>query len=429
MNNIYDINNIDLNNLSLNNPTSMKGSAHISKLKYNNDSFYIQFPKCKSKNGIIITGKSKYIDIMYNNDDINIINWFENLEETLQDIIYTKSNEWFDNTIEKNDIESAFLSSIRLYKSGSLYLIRVQIPNSIINNLCYNENTELINYTLVNNTSEFIPLLEFSGIKFTSTTFQLIINIKQLLLIDPINFDKCIINYNNNLSNANHVPITKESAINTNNNPDTRTKTNDDNTVIINPLCPNVFSQNDNEGIIISNTARNEDNNVDNNINNNVNNTVELDETEIKVAKENNADIDQTNMIDNSNDPTTKTKLEFAENENNENNENDENNENNENDENNENNEDIETVGIINDSLEDLEEVNIVVNETMPSVNIKNPNEIYHALWEKTYNKAKELKIDAIKAFLEAKTIKNTYLVNQLDDIDDDNLEELNNIE
>ena len=40
MNNIYDINNIDLNNLSLNNPTSMKGSAHISKLKYNNDSFY-----------------------------------------------------------------------------------------------------------------------------------------------------------------------------------------------------------------------------------------------------------------------------------------------------------------------------------------------------------------------------------------------------
>ena len=82
--------------------------------------------------------------------------------------------------------------------------------------------------------------------------------------------------------------------------------------------------------------------------------------------------------------------------------------------------EDIETVGIINDSLEDLEEVNIVVNETMPSVNIKNPNEIYHALWEKTYNKAKELKIDAIKAFLEAKTIKNTYLVNQLDDIDDE---------
>ena len=300
MNNIYDINNIDLNNLSLNNPTSMKGSAHISKLKYNNDSFYIQFPKCKSKNGIIITGKSKYIDIMYNNDDINIINWFENLEETLQDIIYTKSNEWFDNTIEKNDIESAFLSSIRLYKSGSLYLIRVQIPNSIINNLCYNENTELINYTLVNNTSEFIPLLEFSGIKFTSTTFQLIINIKQLLLIDPINFDKCIINYNNNLSNANHVPITKEAVINTNNNTDTRTETNDDNTVIINPPCPNVFSQNDNEGIIISNTARNEDNNVDNNVDdNNVNNTVELDETEIKIAKENNTDIDQTNMITN----------------------------------------------------------------------------------------------------------------------------------
>ena len=89
---------------------------------------------------------------------------------------------------------------------------------------------------------------------------------------------------------------------------------------------------------------------------------------------------------------------------------------------------DNETVGIINDSLEDLE-VNIVANETMPSVNIKSSNEIYHELWEKTYNKAKELKINAIKTFLEAKKIKNTYLVNQLDDIDDENLEELNIIE
>ena len=65
----------------------------------------------------------------------------------------------------------------------------------------------------------------------------------------------------------------------------------------------------------------------------------------------------------------------------------------------------------------------------MPSVNIKSSNEIYHQLWEKTYNKAKELKINAIKTFLEAKKIKNTYLVNQLDDIDDENLEELNIIE
>ena len=276
MNNIYAIDNIDLNNLSLNNPTSIKGSAHISKLKYNNDNLYIQFPKGKSKNGIIITGKSKYIDIMYNNDDLNIIEWFENLEETLQNIIYTKTNEWFDNTIEKNDIESAFLSSIRLYKSGTLYLLRVQIPTSIIDNLCYNENNELINYTLVNNTSEFIPLLEFSGIKFTSTTFQLVINIKQLLLIEPVKFDKCIINYNNNLSITNQDSKTNDQL--------TRTNTNivehsiDANTVnpIVNPLegkpvnaisdvtHNDVHSDTDNEHKHSSNTTNNDDNNINN---------------------------------------------------------------------------------------------------------------------------------------------------------------------
>ena len=385
MNNIYTIDNIDFNNLSLSNPTSMKGSAHISKIKYNNNDFYIQFPKCKSKNSIIITGKSKYIDIMYNNEDINIIDWFENLEETLQNIIYTKSVEWFDNAIEKNDIENAFISSIRLYKSGTQYLIRVQIPNSIINNLCYNENNELINYTLVNNTSEFIPLLEFSGIKFTSTTFQPIINIKQLLLIEPIKFDTCIINYNKNLSH-NVDPNTNIEADNV--DPDTN--------IVTHNVDPNTNNETDH----VEPYANNESSNVDSYTNN------ESDHVEVTTNTKpdnNTADIepDTTNNSDNVEDMNNKLqKL---------------------------NTKDNETIGIINDSLEDLEEVDILADKNMPFVNIKKSNEIYHDLWEKTYNKAKELKLDAIKTFLEAKKIKNTYLLDEFDDdIHNENLEELN---
>jgi hypothetical protein len=50
---------------------------------------------------------------------------------------------------------------------------------------------------------------------------------------------------------------------------------------------------------------------------------------------------------------------------------------------------------------------------------IKNPNQVYQEIYKKAKVKAKQLKQEAIKAIMEANSIKNAYM---LDDIDDSDL-------
>jgi hypothetical protein len=63
--------------------------------------------------------------------------------------------------------------------------------------------------------------------------------------------------------------------------------------------------------------------------------------------------------------------------------------------------------------------------EDQESVKLKKPNEVYYELYREARKKAKEAKQKAIQAYLEAKRIKNTYLIDEIDtsdDSDDDNL-------
>ena len=58
---------------------------------------------------------------MFDKNSETLLNWFENLEERCQNLLYDKRYEWFQSALEKNDIETAFNSSIRIYKSGKYY--------------------------------------------------------------------------------------------------------------------------------------------------------------------------------------------------------------------------------------------------------------------------------------------------------------------
>ena len=60
-----------------------------------------------------------------------------------------------------------------------------------------------------------------------------------------------------------------------------------------------------------------------------------------------------------------------------------------------------------------------IVNEE--TVAIKKPNAIYYEMYKEALKKAKMAKELALASYLEAKNIKNTYM---LDDLDDSDLEE-----
>ena len=76
-----------------------------------------------------------------------------------------------------NDIESAFTSPMRIYKSGKFYLVRVNIKVNYSTNVpmlkIYNENETPITIDDVTPENNMISIIEIQGIKFTSRNFQI----------------------------------------------------------------------------------------------------------------------------------------------------------------------------------------------------------------------------------------------------------------
>jgi len=66
------------------------------------------------------------------------------------------------------------------------------------------------------------------------------------------------------------------------------------------------------------------------------------------------------------------------------------------------------------------------MDETEP-MKLKKPTEVYYEIYRKARKKAREAKKKAISAYLEAKRIKNTYLLDEIVSSDEsDSLTELN---
>ena len=203
MNNIIEPNdNFDFTKLSLGHPNGIQGGAYFTKILYNNNPLYIQTTKSLTRQGFVKTGKKYYCDLMFDNNSEMLIRWFENLEEICQKLIFDKSEAWFQNSLDKNDVETAFNSVLRIYKSGKYYLLRTNVKNSLNNEpsiKIYNENEHPLTITEINSDTNLISILEIQGIKFTSRNFQIEIELKQAMVLDnqPI-FDNCLIKSSKN---------------------------------------------------------------------------------------------------------------------------------------------------------------------------------------------------------------------------------------
>jgi hypothetical protein len=182
----------DFSKLYFGPPTTLAGGAYFARLMHNtNKSLFIQTPKSLTKQGFIKSGKKIYTDLMFDNNDTVFINWIENLESRCQELIYSKRESWFESNLEKDDIESAFTSSFKIFKSGKHYLLRVNVkPNIKI----YDEKDQITSIEDITNTKTIVSILEIQGIKFTSRNFQIEIDLRQSMLVSPDPFlETCFI--------------------------------------------------------------------------------------------------------------------------------------------------------------------------------------------------------------------------------------------
>ena len=342
----------DFSKLYLASPSSLTGGAYFTRIFLNNQPLYIQTTKSLTKQGFIKSGKKMYTDLMFNNNDTILISWLENLESRCQELIHEKGNEWFESQLDKNDIETAFSPTMKLFKSGKFYLLRVNVkPNIKI----YNEVDEVVDYENIKTETNIISILEIQGIKFTSRNFQIEIELKQSMIVSPDPFlDECFIKKPIIVKKKNnYLEETKEEK-------------------------KEEIKEEIKELVELSNSSNKTENMsyFKNEMHNNL--SIEQDENDDKL----NIDI----------------KIEDL----------------------NKNNE--------KDNSFELTEVNFTnyddnINGNLEPITLHKPNEVYYKIYKAAREKAKQAKKEAVIAYLEAKNIKNTYMLDDLDESDESDMD------
>ena len=176
-------------NLELLPPIKYQSGSHFTKLLFNGELLRIQTPKCNTKNGIVKHGKKTICDLIFDKSTEEFLFWIENLEAKCHQLIYDKSNLWFDTDLELHDIESSFNSLIKPYKYGKCYSIRSDIKTTSAGKLAlqvYHDNEHDATTEDITIETDIIAILEIEGIKFNSKNFfQLELNLCQIMIISP----------------------------------------------------------------------------------------------------------------------------------------------------------------------------------------------------------------------------------------------------
>jgi hypothetical protein len=245
---------------------------------------------------------------------------------------------------------------MKTYKSGKFYLVRTNIPTRLgkIALTIYDEDENLIDYESVNENTNIITILEIQGIKCSARSFQMEIEVKQMMTLKPVDlFEKCIIKSNIKGKSieepvSDPVPLVTE----------------------------------------------------------NITTEIDVDETiEPIVEKYEDPSLGLNDILDNDDDETVE--------------------------ESNETDEPINTNDLENaiqnefteDSLAEIE-LNIETVPDSESVQLKPRNDVYYEMYRAAKHKAKMAKNLALKSYLEAKNIKNTYMLDDVSDTESDDFDE-----
>ena len=383
VNNIFEPTiDFDFSNLCLTPPTSLSGGAYFTKILLNNKPLYFQTPKCISKQGFVKSGKKIFIDLMFDNNDSVFINWMEKLELKCQDLLFEKKELWFQNNIEKDDIESTFTSPLKIYKSAKFYLLRANVKPQI---KIFNECQQVLSLDDVSSENYLISIVEIQGIKFSSRNFQMEVELKQSMVVSPDPFlDSCFI--------KNTSMIIKNKDIENKDSFQTK-KVIQDNDIDLEKFVQETTNEliqqqnsvsSDNFSHIFNDKLNDKYKTLEKtkNVNFKINNEVsKINNTELMINDIN--EIYNNDIINDINKLPKNNVVELNE---------------------------VDITDLYNESEND--------NENLEKLILKSPNDVYYEIYKKAKDKAKEAKKLAIEAYIEAKNIKDTYMIE--DSLDSD---------
>lgn len=174
----------------LKSPNLISGGGFMTKFAVNGEALYIKTPRCKTKQGIVKSGKKWVCDLLFENEEENapFVRWMENLVSYAQKKITDKRADWFQGNLTEEDIEDFTIQPIKSYRGGKQWIVRCNIAASANGGgapqiKIYDERQNEIDLEQINEEMEVITLLEFCGVKCSLKSFQFEIEIKQMMVM------------------------------------------------------------------------------------------------------------------------------------------------------------------------------------------------------------------------------------------------------
>ena len=408
-------------------PKALQGGTYNAKLEINDEPIIIQTPKCRTKHGIHITAKQIYCDLLMTADDESFIEWLTQLQEKVRHLILENAENWFHEVPTLDEIEYNWNDSMRTYKNTN-YLIRTFVKkNKSMNKITlqiFDTEENQLGVNDIKPETEVICILEIMGLKFSSQSFHLDICLRQIMLIKkkPL-FDKCLIKRDKDIYLDNTIKNDMVSKDMKEKDDKMTMSTNMNDEKNIEKVKTNVHDHKDNSNEVTNNLIDNitkNDTSVRENKTTNINNNTEVvanvsDKTEVEAKEE------IANVSDKTEDETAK-ELDKTENETIEKIENTK-------DKKDAEDNNIEKFKILKDettnnpksleNLNNLEEIDLKIESSEP-ITLKKPSDVYLNIYKAARIKAKKAKMEAIKAYLEAKRIKELYLLDVADSTDEE---------
>jgi len=182
--------------LNIGKPISAPGGNFFIRYSIDEMPLYVQPPKCLVKQVLNKTGKRMYCDFVFHQENEQFIRWMENLENTSQQLIFKNKNQWFESDLDIQDIENSFTSPLKIYKSGKSYIVRTHIQNRNGSPVVkiYDEDERDVMLDQIKENSNVMVILEIQGIRCSVRSFQIDIELKQMMVLKPDDlFDTCIL--------------------------------------------------------------------------------------------------------------------------------------------------------------------------------------------------------------------------------------------
>ena len=408
----------NFDNLQLEHPVSMPGNSYFTSITMAGQPVYVETPQITTKQGFVKNAKKVVCDLLFSSNESNFIQWIETLETTCHNLVYKNSGDWFQDKLEYDDIENAFSPCMKSYKSGKYQacrcLIGIDHKNGNPLTKVYDETETPVSHTEVNELSQIIGIVEIKGIRFTTRSFQIEIDLRQVMIlkIDTV-FDKCLIKKGGKITektNKIDIPLPKYQKItakeieddeqnnkeledNEQNNKELEDDEQNNKELEDPEIIENVNNKSENEEdlqVIEEKTTSNSDNIDYSDHTEDI--SEQKDVIEPKLIEE-----DVLQEVESEIRPVNNSLIATPD-----------------------KNEKIDTGPLEEDGLEVVDWDDTMLTPDNGDTNIlsiKRPNQVYHEIYKKAKERARELKKQALAAILEANSLKSTYM---LDDIDDD---------